>query len=143
MLHPVNLDQLIPNKLIIEKGNGMLPKINIEFCKANLERSQAHYLIGKRNKLYKTFKNYWNFVGSSHYNSYSKRNEETLTHCRRIDMIYLSQVHKFSLRKTAQLTNSHYSSVRAVIEAYKATGRTNKLLTYQSKQYILEQRHEH
>lgn len=71
-----------------------------------------------------------------------KRIEETLPHSKRIEIIYLSQVHGISIRKTAAMTQSHYSTVRSVMEAFKASGRTNKLLTYQSKSLILKLRNQ-
>lgn len=57
-------------------------------------------------------------------------------------MIYRLIVNKVQIKQIALALNVNYSSVRTIINAYKKTGRTNKLLTSKSKESILNLRRE-
>ena len=112
----------------------------MKFSKKLLQREQVLTAISDKSKRILKEREELALANQASGNSSGKRVEETLTHTRRIAIIYLSQVHGISIRKTAALMHSHYSTVRSVMEAYKESGRTNKLLTYQSKSLLLKQR---
>ena len=57
--------------------------------------------------------------------------------------MHLSLIHKMPLRKIAKETISTYSTVRQTITPFKRYGRTNKLLTLRSKEYLYALRQKH
>jgi len=62
---------------------------------------------------------------------------KTLSHRKRIDAIYLNLVHKLSLRLIADIIDTNFSSIRQVVKNFKLKGRTNKLCTIKSKEFLL------
>jgi len=64
------------------------------------------------------------------------------SHHERIDILYLNQIHGKPLRQIACELRSSYTTIRNAVRAFKATGRTNKLLSLKKKQSILAHRFE-
>lgn len=127
------------DRVILQSTEGKLPRANVNFSKLALDKHKLLSMISDKSKrILKEREEMAIAVQDS--NATGKRIEETLPHSKRIEIIYLSLVHGISIRKTAAMTQSHYSTVRSVKEAFKSSGRTNKLLTYQSKALILKQR---
>lgn len=137
---PLTSQDALPNSLVISKAKGKLPRIEIDFCDKVLEHQKVLMAISDKSKRIMREREELAIANQAMGQNSGKRVEETLTHTKRIAIIYLSQVHGISIRKTAAMMQSHYSTVRSVMEAYKESGRTNKLLTYQSKSLILKQR---
>ena len=108
-LHDIGLAETRPNQLIIRKGTGILPQVNITFSKKNLKQIQASSIISINNKRnVKKSKSLFNppmtALKSQNTCLEGKRLEETLTHAKRIDILYLKLVHGVSIRKTAART---------------------------------------
>ena len=73
----------------------------------------------------------------------SRINQDTIIHQARIDVIYWSVNHEKSLREIARIVMAPFSTVRTVINEFKAFGRSNKLLDITMKAKLLEHRCQH
>lgn len=67
---------------------------------------------------------------------------QVLTFEERLNILHLHEQHQFSIGKICRTLGMKYSSVRAIVQTFKSSGRINKLLTLSAKQVLLKDRQE-
>ena len=66
-----------------------------------------------------------------------------ICHSQRIEILYPYRHHKLTIKEISDELRMNYSSVRTIINAYKKSGRTNKLMTHQAKLSLLKHKEIH